>query len=158
MSLNISDEKHGSVKSFHSSQSRKNELTNQYKLHAVSLADLGKNKEKLLEKSPNPSLAELAMKHQTVKQSSVLGSTCLNKEKAESTKPSLAELIAKHKPKEGSSEPSLALSDHNKTLAETAVKSLVPSQKLSLEALNTKNKDNQKISLSELAKINEKTS
>ena len=144
---NISDKKHSSVKSLHSAQFMKNESTEQHK-SSVSLADLARNKEKLFEKNPNPSLAELAMKHQTVKQSAMLGNRCGNKEKAENTKPSLAELIAKHEPKAQSSQ----LNGHQIALAETSV----PSHNLSLQALNTEINSIQKISLSEMAKPHEK--
>ena len=105
----------------------------------ISLADLARNDKKLLEKNTKPSLAELASKHESVKQSAVAGNIFGNTDKAENAKPSLTDLIAKHESKPG-----------------TVAKTLASSQnKLALLTLNTENKSNQKVSLSELAKTHD---
>ena len=105
-----------------------------------SLADLARNDKKLLEKNTQPSLAELASKHESVKQSAVAGNTFGNTDKAENTKPSLTDLIAKHESKPG-------------TVAQTLASR---QNKLASLTLNTENKFGQKNSLAELAKTHDK--
>ena len=156
LSLGNSAEVQKSLKDSVSAQSMKNKAANQAKTSAVTLADLARKDEKLTEKYPKASLAELAMKHQTVRPSAMCGSKNENKEIAENTKPSLAELIAKHESKAQITKPSVGHDSQKEAIAETAMKSSVSSQvKPSLQDLSIGNKTNQKLSLSEQAKTHE---